>query len=49
MEMAAYMDVKGMPPGSEEDAGWVPTTRKKGPAKRLPKKKRLNRKRLKKL
>ena len=49
MEMAAYMDLKGIFPESGEDDGWVPTTKKKGPSKRLPKKKRLNRKRLKKL
>ena len=49
MEMAAYMDLKGIDPESGEDDGWIPTTKKKGPSKRLPKKKRLNRKRLKKL
>jgi len=49
MEMAAFMDLKGISPESGENDGWVPTTRKKGPSKRLPKKKRLNRKRLKKL
>ena len=49
MEMAAFMDLKGMPPESGEDDGWIPTTKKKGPSKRLPKKKRLNNKRLKKL
>lgn len=49
MEMAAYMDLKGVSPESETDDGWIPTTKKKGPSKRLPKKKRLNKKRLKKL
>lgn len=49
MEMAAYMDLKGIDPESGTGDGWVPTTKKKGPSKRLPKKKRLNRKRLKKL
>ncbi len=49
MEMAAFMDLKGIDPESGVDDGWVPTTKKKGPSKRLPKKKRLNKKRLKKL
>ena len=52
MTMAAFMDVKGISSESGEsgsDEGWVPTTKKKGPSKRLPKKKRMNRKRLKKL
>ncbi|MBC2715314.1 MAG: NYN domain-containing protein [Desulfobacteraceae bacterium] len=49
MEMAAFMDLKGISPESGVDDGWVPTTKKKGPSKRLPKKKRLNKKRLKKL
>ncbi len=49
MEMAAFMDVKGISEESVADEGWVPTTKKKGPSKRLPKKKRMNRKRLKKL
>ncbi len=49
MEMAAFMDLKGIDPESGVDDGWVPTTKKKGPSKRLPKKKRLNKKRLNKL
>jgi predicted RNA-binding protein with PIN domain len=49
MEMAAFMDLKGIDPESRGDDGWKPTTKKKGPSKRLPKKQRLNRKRLKKL
>jgi len=52
MELAAFMDIKGMSSESGEsgsDEGWVPTTKKKGPSKRLPKKKRMNQKRLKKL
>ncbi|MGB9499650.1 MAG: NYN domain-containing protein [Dissulfuribacterales bacterium] len=49
MEMAAFMDMKGVSETSGSDEGWVPTTKKKGPSKRLPKKKRMNRKRLKKL
>jgi len=49
MEMAAFMDLKGIDPESGVDDGWGFTTQKKGPSKRLPKKKRLNKKRLKKL
>jgi hypothetical protein len=49
MEMAAYMDLKGVSPESGADDGWEFTTKKKGPSKRLTKKKRLNKKRLKKL
>jgi predicted RNA-binding protein with PIN domain len=49
MAMAAFMDLKGIDPESGVDDGWVFTTQKKGPSKRLTKKKRLNRKRLKKL
>lgn len=49
MALAALMDMKGAFPGPEEDTEWAGTTRKKGPSKRLPKKVRLNRKKLKKL
>lgn len=49
MEMAALMDVKGMPAEPEADRSWSFTTRKKGPQRRLPKKQRLNEKRLKKI
>ncbi len=49
MEMAAFMDLKGIDPESGVDDGWGFTTQKKGPSKRLTKKKRLNKKRLKKL
>jgi hypothetical protein len=49
MEMAAYMDLKGLSQESGTDDGWEFTTKKKGPSKRLTKKKRLNKKRLKKL
>jgi uncharacterized protein len=49
MEMAAYMDLKGVSPESGTDDGWDFSTKKKGPSKRLPKKKRLNKKRLNKL
>jgi predicted RNA-binding protein with PIN domain len=41
LSMAAYMDMKGSVDESSE--GWVPTTKKKGPRRRLPKKaRRLN-------
>lgn len=37
------------PEEASEDSGWVPTTRKKGPRKRLPKRKRRNRTKIRKL
>ena len=43
------MDLKGSFSESEDNDGWAGTTRKKGPSKRLPKKVRMNRKKLKKL
>jgi predicted RNA-binding protein with PIN domain len=47
IEMAAYYD---SPMGEDEDSqGWTPTTRKKGPPRRLPKKMRRNRMKIKKL
>jgi predicted RNA-binding protein with PIN domain len=48
ISMAHYMVLKG---GEEPDtsSGWVPTTRKKGPSRRLSKKKRRAQARLKKL
>lgn len=49
MEMAALMDLKGSFSDSEDNDGWSGTTRKKGPSRRLPKKVRMNRKKLKKL
>lgn len=45
--MAACMLTKGTE--AEDDTGWIPTTKKKGPAKRLSKKKRRNRIKIKKL
>ncbi len=45
--MAVHFDSKGMDP--EDQSGWVPTTKKKGPRKRLPKKKRRNRAKIRKL
>ncbi len=49
MELAALMDIKGAVPEPGEDTQWAGTTRKKGPSRRLPKRVRLNRKKLKKL
>ena len=47
IEMAAYLD---SPNGKDEDfRGWTPTTRKKGPSRRLSKKQRRNRMKIKKL
>ncbi|MBW1753179.1 MAG: NYN domain-containing protein [Deltaproteobacteria bacterium] len=45
--MATYMDTKGIEP--EDEGGWVPTTKKKGPRRRLSKKKRKDRIKIKKL
>ena len=45
--MAAYMDIKGME--REGEGGWVPTTKKKGPSKRLSKRKRRDRIKIRKL
>jgi hypothetical protein len=47
IEMAAHSD---SPIGEAEDfQGWTPTTKKKGPSRRLPKKQRRNRMKIKKL
>jgi predicted RNA-binding protein with PIN domain len=45
--MAVYMDTKGVE--REDEVGWVPTTKKKGPRKRLSKRKRRNRIKIRKL
>jgi len=45
--MAVYMDTKGLE--SKDEGGWVPTTKKKGPSKRLSKRKRRNRIKIRKL
>jgi len=45
--MAVYMDTKGLE--REDEGGWVPSTIKKGPSKRLSKRKRRNRIKIKKL
>ena len=47
LSLAAYTDMKG--DTGEEDAGWVPTTRKKGPRRKASKKERRKRARVKKL
>jgi hypothetical protein len=48
LAMAEYTAVKGG--GSEaEESGWVPDTRKKGPSKKPPKKRRRNMRKLRKL
>ena len=48
LSMAAWSDEKGIHP-DDEMTGWNPTTRKKGPRRRLSKKERRNRKRANKL
>ena len=48
LHMAAWTDQKGVGPEEAMD-GWKPTTRKKGPSRRLSKKKRRNRRRVEKL
>ncbi|MBW2604557.1 MAG: NYN domain-containing protein [Deltaproteobacteria bacterium] len=45
--MAVYMDTKGVE--REDEGGWFPTTKKKGPSKRLSKRKRRNRIKISKL
>ena len=45
--MAAYMDTKGVE--NEDGGGWIPTTKKKGPSRRLSKKKRRNMVKIRKL
>ena len=49
MKMAVYMDIKGIEPESEAHAGWVPSTKKKGPRKRLSKRERKSKIKIKKL
>jgi predicted RNA-binding protein with PIN domain len=48
LAMARYLNAKGMEHETEQ-RGWKATTRKKGPSKRLTKRKRLNRRRIDKL
>jgi len=47
MAMAVYTDTKRME--SEETVGWIPTTKKKGPGRRLSKRQRHSRVKIKKL
>ena len=47
MAMATYIAAKGIE--SEDTDGWIPTTKKKGPRKRLPKRKRRARIKIRKL
>ncbi len=47
--MAEMMDVKGVAAEAGPETGWAPTTKKKGPGKRLPKTKRRNQKKVGKL
>jgi predicted RNA-binding protein with PIN domain len=47
ISQALFMEIKGTE--SKEDSGWVPTTKKKGPSKRLPKRKRRDRTKIRKL
>ena len=49
MKMAAYMGMEGIKPESEDPSGWVPSTKKKGPRKRLSKRDRKSRIKIKKL
>lgn len=46
--MAQYMDMKGSHE-SDENTGWRPTTKKKGPSRRLPKRQRKMKKKLSRL
>lgn len=48
LAMAAYMEIKGAD-NIQEDYGWVPTTKKKGPKRRLSKKDRRRKVKLRKL
>ncbi len=45
--LAAYMEVKGVE--EDETSAWTPTTRKRGPSRRLSKKRRRNRRKIRKL
>ncbi len=49
MSMAAYMAIKGGHPKTDERDGWKPTTKKKGPKRRLSKKRRKQNTKIKKL
>jgi len=49
MEMALYMNEKGLMEPDGESGGWTPITRKKGPRRRLPKHQRRNKRKLRRL
>ena len=49
MEMARLMEIKGTGADDEIRQEWMPTTRKKGPAKRVPKSRRRELRKVKKL
>lgn len=48
IRMAAFLSGAGAT-GEDEDTGWIPTTRKKGPSRRLRKRDRRSRRKIKKL
>lgn len=48
LSMAAYMELKGVD-DEDDTGGWQPTTRKKGPSRRLSKRKRKQQSRIRKL
>lgn len=49
MKVAVFMGMKGIEPESEDPSGWIPSTKKKGPRKRLSKRDRKSRIKIKKL
>jgi hypothetical protein len=49
MEWATQVDTAAAYLGQEEEAGWTPTTKKRGPSRRPPKQKRKSRSRTRKL
>jgi len=49
IDMALLMDEKGLREPEGDSVGWKPTTRKKGPRRRLPKRRRRNQNKLRKL
>ncbi|MDD2389312.1 MAG: NYN domain-containing protein [Desulfobacterales bacterium] len=49
IDMALFMDLKGFDLEADGESGWVPTTKKKGPTKRLPRRQRQSRIKIQKL
>ncbi|MFW5902108.1 MAG: NYN domain-containing protein [Thermodesulfobacteriota bacterium] len=49
LAMAEYMAVKGASPESENETGWTPNTKKKGPSRKPPKRRRKNQRKIRKL